>query len=70
MTKVERQMDQLYSVLKKSKQLSLSESMELLQVSESTIRRLFIALEKKRCRYKKIWRHPIISDTINYRVLL
>lgn len=47
MTKVERQMDQLYSVLKKSKQLSLSESMELLQVSESTIRRLFIALEKK-----------------------
>lgn len=53
MTKVERQMDQLYSVLKKSKQLSLSESMELLQVSESTIRRLFIALEKKGVAIRK-----------------
>ncbi len=47
MKKTARQEQLILEKLKSSKRMSLAEAMEILQVSESTIRRLFIRLENK-----------------------
>ena len=46
MGKVDIQQQQIFEHLKRSGQMSLREAIELLNVSESTVRRLFIGLEK------------------------
>lgn len=64
MKKVERQEQQILDVLKISQKMGLAEAMELLQVSESTARRLFIRLESAGKVFRNYGGIQLVSDTM------
>ena len=64
MKKVERQEQRLWDALKIAQKMSLAEAMELLHVSESTARRLFIRLESVGKALRSYGGIQLVSDTV------